>query len=69
MPTSKLRQIAIQVINGIVPLSSEELAAERQKVCDGCEHHAHLANQCRLCWCFMDLKTKILEAECPAGKW
>lgn len=66
---SKLRAIAIQVINGLVPLSTNELAAERQKVCDDCEYLARMLNQCKLCWCFMDMKTKVLNAECPSGKW
>lgn len=66
---SKLREIAIKVIKGVVPLSSEELATERMKVCVECEHFARFSTQCRLCWCFLDLKTKVLNAECPAGHW
>ena len=67
--TSRLREIAIQVIGKVVSLSPDELAAERMKVCEECEHFMHLAKQCRLCWCFMELKTKLLEAECPDQKW
>lgn len=66
---SKLREIAIKVINGVVPLSTGELAAERMKVCESCEFMAHFSTQCKLCWCFLELKTKVLDAECPAGKW
>lgn len=66
---SRLREIAIQVINRVVPLTADELAVERIKVCEECEHFAHLARQCKLCWCFCDLKTKVAEAQCPAGKW
>jgi hypothetical protein len=66
---SKLREIAFQIINGIVPLSPEELAVERVKVCKECEYYGATAHQCKVCWCFIDLKTKVLEAECPTGKW
>lgn len=69
MGTSRLRQIAVQVMNGVVPLTTEELAVERIKVCETCEHFTRLSRQCKLCWCFMDMKTKILSATCPAEKW
>lgn len=66
---NKLREIAIAVIGGFIPLSPEELAAERIKVCEECPHFKKLARQCELCSCFMDLKTKILEAQCPINTW
>lgn len=66
---SRLREIAVQVMNGVIPLSEKELAAERLKVCHECENFAKLTDQCRVCWCFMQLKTKMLEANCPIGKW
>lgn len=66
---SRLRDIAIQVINGIVPLSSEELAEERMKVCDVCPHLKKMLTQCELCSCFLELKTKVLSARCPIEKW
>lgn len=68
MPT-KLREIAVKFIKGELPFSEEELAQERIKLCEICEHFARTTRQCKLCWCFLDLKTKIAEAECPAGKW
>lgn len=66
---SRLREIAIQVINGIVPLSTDELAEERMKVCEVCPHLKKLLNQCDLCGCFLDLKVKVLSAQCPIQKW
>ena len=66
---SRLRDIAVQVINGIVPLSADELAEERIKVCEECTHFKKLLRQCDLCGCFLDLKVKILNAQCPAQKW
>ena len=66
---SQLRDIAVGIIQGKLPaFSNDELARERLKVCAECPHFT-LTRQCRLCYCFMDLKTKLLEAQCPAGKW
>jgi hypothetical protein len=46
-----------------------ELEAERYSQCQSCEHLRKKTNQCKLCGCFMKLKVKLLEAECPIGKW
>ena len=65
-----LRKIAIDILHGKLPaIATEELARERLKVCDQCEYFARLSRQCRLCGCFMDVKTKLAEAECPMQKW
>ena len=40
-----------------------------RRTCVECSHFRKTARQCDLCSCFMDLKTKMLEATCPAGKW
>lgn len=66
---SRLSEIAVQAINKVIPLTGDEIAVERLKVCEGCADFAHLSRQCKLCWCFMDLKAKMLEAKCPIGKW
>ncbi len=65
-----LKKIASDILRGKLPrAASEDLAKERLKVCDECEYFARLARQCKLCGCFMDLKSKLLEAECPTQKW
>jgi uncharacterized paraquat-inducible protein A len=65
-----LRDIAIGIIHGrFPPLAEGQLAGERMKVCQECPQFQRLANQCRRCGCFLDLKTKLLEATCPDGKW
>lgn len=66
---SQLRKIAIQVLKGDVVLSEKELATERLKVCNACPSFRRLTRQCGLCNCFMDLKVKLLEAECPLEYW
>jgi len=68
--TYGLKQIATDLLKGKLPIAaSADLEKERLKVCEGCPEFAKLARQCRMCGCFMDMKVKLLEAECPAGKW
>ena len=66
---SRLREIALQVIDGIIPLSTDELAAERMKLCEECPQFKKLLRQCDLCGCFLDMKVKVLNAQCPIQKW
>jgi hypothetical protein len=41
----------------------------RMVVCRECEKfNKHLA-QCKVCKCFMPVKTKIKSSKCPLGKW
>jgi hypothetical protein len=46
---------------------SDEVAAERMTVCDGCE--SLRLKTCMKCGCVMPLKTRLAHAECPVGKW
>lgn len=45
------------------------VADERLEHCLGCEHLFAPTKQCRQCGCFMPLKVRLAEAECPIGKW
>ena len=49
--------------------SINELRAQRLTICAGCEHLRQSIDQCKLCGCFMQIKTRIAAAKCPAGKW
>lgn len=65
-----LKDIAIKILHGELPALAEgELSAERMKVCVQCPEYMKLTRQCRVCGCFLDLKTKVLEMDCPEGKW
>ena len=44
-------------------------AKQRFDICTGCENFISLTAQCKLCYCFMHLKTRIATAYCPDGKW
>jgi hypothetical protein len=65
-----LRTIALDLLKGKLPAAAaEDLTKERLKICAQCEYFGKLANQCKLCGCFMDVKARLLEAECPMEKW
>ena len=47
----------------------EERRTERYNICKECEHFRAVTKQCKLCSCFMPIKTKMLESTCPINKW
>lgn len=59
----------LDLINPHALRSSEELAATRYTTCQGCERFLNVTKQCLECGCFMNLKTRLLNAKCPLGKW
>jgi hypothetical protein len=46
----------------------EEVQKSRYDLCEGCEH-LMATKQCSQCGCMMPIKTKLLHAKCPVGKW
>ncbi len=42
---------------------------ERIRMCESCEYFKSGTRQCGICWCFMDIKTKMKNKSCPKGKW
>jgi hypothetical protein len=57
------------LLNPNQPRSSEELGAYRLEICKTCEYYRQKTNQCKLCGCFMKLKTTLENAKCPVNKW
>jgi hypothetical protein len=43
--------------------------AERMKICKQCENLGNPLPFCKICKCFMPLKTRVPIAHCPIGKW
>lgn len=41
----------------------------RYDLCLDCPEFIRLTKQCKQCGCFMNLKTRLSNAECPLGKW
>jgi hypothetical protein len=67
---SILKTIAFKILNGELPSEAEtDVVNERVKVCESCPHLTKLTKQCSKCWCFVELKTQDLSANCPIGKW
>lgn len=44
-------------------------ASERLKICRDCERLFKPTQTCRECGCFMVVKTRLINARCPLGKW
>ena len=42
---------------------------ERLSTCNNCEHYNSFFKQCKICKCFMPLKTMLVNANCPINKW
>lgn len=49
--------------------SNKELLDHRMSICKECPFLNQKTVQCTKCGCFMSLKTTLLSAKCPVGKW
>lgn len=47
----------------------ENIADYRYDICKACPFFMQSTSQCSKCGCFMKLKTKLENAECPIGSW
>ncbi len=45
------------------------LSEQRYNICKSCSNFRKLTKQCRICECFMPIKTKIVNSTCPENKW
>ena len=57
----------VDVAKGKPLLSTAEKAAERIKICEGCEFFKE--NRCLKCGCFMNAKIHLESSRCPINKW
>jgi hypothetical protein len=57
---------AKKVVKDPVPVS-DEVQEERMLICHQCPKFCD--GRCIECGCYMRLKTKFAEVECPIGKW
>lgn len=46
---------------------TEDQAATRLSICEGCEFYVN--TRCTKCGCYMAVKTHLKAATCPVGKW
>jgi hypothetical protein len=55
----------------IAILAPEELQNERLNMCEKCDLYKESfgIKVCDVCGCWMNMKVKIKQFECPKGKW
>jgi hypothetical protein len=42
---------------------------KRRSLCNTCFHRDPQSDQCRLCTCFLALKTQLSTEKCPVDRW
>jgi hypothetical protein len=57
------------IFNKNVERATDSVQKERMSICLQCPKLIKATRQCKECGCFMDAKTRLLEAECPLSKW
>ena len=56
-------------IRKVIQKASNDVSVGRMRICLDCPELNTKWNQCGVCKCFMNAKTKIEGAKCPLGKW
>lgn len=56
-------------LNPNTEYADDLLADQRYNICKECPMLINISKQCKKCGCFMKVKTKLLHATCPIGKW
>lgn len=70
-------QISDEQADAVTPLdllhsdnyTTREIRGARLDTCKGCERLFRPTKTCKECGCFMALKTWLIDATCPLGKW
>lgn len=65
--TESLAQAQLNLLDKIKV--SPEIQKERYDICLGCDKLYKPTSSCRVCGCFMQLKTWMPEQRCPLNKW
>jgi len=48
-------------------LDNKKKIKKRLKICNICEHKS--VGICKICKCFIEIKTRLKNAKCPINKW
>lgn len=69
-PIRFLKATAREIKNRVqgITLTREEIT-KRREICGGCEHRNKRLNTCKLCDCFIKLKTTYHDEHCPDERW
>ena len=57
------------LLNPETEYADDNTANNRFSICESCPELIGVTKQCKKCGCLMNLKTKLLKAECPLHKW
>ena len=47
----------------------KEIYEDRMSICKGCVYYSSVLGNCKICTCFMKLKSRIATQECPKKYW
>ena len=76
-----IKDIVKDGFNGKIEIASKQLSDARYALCNVCPHlrrniegHADQKSRisgekCNLCGCYMPVKSTLVKASCPVGKW
>jgi len=56
-------------INPFSERVSDSVRDERMSICKACPEMLKFTTSCKKCGCFMNVKTRLAESECPLQKW
>lgn len=59
----------VDLFNPSKPRADEDIIQQRLEICNSCVFLNKRTVTCKKCGCFMKLKTTLLQAKCPVGKW
>jgi len=62
-----LLNAAVDTLKG--DFATEEVRAERLKVCHSCAYLSKKPDRCQLCGCFVYLKAGLASASCDINRW
>ena len=66
----RVEQAALTTAEKVGILVAEEPVIQtRVEICNNCENLYKPTRNCKLCGCFIDLKTKLQSSSCPINKW
>jgi predicted Zn-ribbon and HTH transcriptional regulator len=59
----------LDAINPFSNRVNDEIKEERMSICRSCPQILSFTTTCKKCGCFMNIKTRLADSECPIGKW
>jgi hypothetical protein len=64
-----LAQLVRTLFSAQPALADSDVALTRLERCEACRHYAARERQCRLCTCYVDVKTLLASEKCPDKRW